>query len=124
MGTSHEVQDRSSFYLGKNNWQSSLPFGSFDAFDVRKSHFQDIAVEEEDGAESLVLGGSSDVFFDGQMREKTADVLGSQGSEVLLLVEAPKASNPLKIGLFGPDTQMFEAGNFPDCIPMRRNDVL
>lgn len=59
----HPADDGKGFGVGEDRGQG---FGFFGADDVGGDvhfHLEDVAVEEEDGGEGLILGGGGDVFF-------------------------------------------------------------
>ena len=68
-----------------------------------------VAVEEEDGTESLLLGGCGDIFFNGKMGEEGLDLFDSHVFGVSFVVEEDVAFDPFLVGLFGAEGVVFEA---------------
>jgi len=60
-----------------------------------------MAIEEEERAEGLVLGGSRDMLLCGEVREKSLDFRGAHFGGVALAVKEDEAAHPLDIGLLG-----------------------
>ncbi len=70
---------------------------------------QDVAIEKEQSAESLILGGSADVLLDGQMREKRVDLRLGHLRRVTHVMEVDESLDPMTIGLLGPLAVMARA---------------
>jgi hypothetical protein len=64
-------------------------------------YFQDFAVEEEQGRERLVLGGSGDVPVGGEVGEEGGDLLAAEFGGVAQAVEVDVPLDPEKVCLFG-----------------------
>jgi hypothetical protein len=77
---------------------------------------QDVAVEEEDGAEGLILGGGGDVLFDGKVGDECLDLGGAQVFGVAFAVEEDVAFDPVFVGLFGAEGVVFGADGVGDLI--------
>ena len=93
-------------------------FGSFgtgkeDGLDI---FVQDVAVEEEDGAEGLILGGSGDVFLLGEVGEESLDFWSAHFEGVTFVMEEDEAFDPVDVGFFGAIGIMFEAQGFADLV--------
>ncbi len=69
---------------------------------------EDFAVEEEDGAEGLILCGCGDVAFSGEVGEEGAD-FGCAHLGVLFAMEEDVAANPVDVGFFGAVGVVFGA---------------
>ena len=68
-----------------------------------------LLVEKEQRAESLILGGCSDIPFDRQMGEKSGDFLLAHFVRMPLAMKENVTANPIDVGLFGADGVMFHA---------------
>jgi hypothetical protein len=55
------VQDGPYLVFGEDDWETRWFLGAVDIFDPVEMLIENISVKEDDGAEGLVLGGSSDV---------------------------------------------------------------
>jgi hypothetical protein len=77
--------------------------GALDVLDELERLVEDFAVEEEEGAEGLILRGCGDVALDGEMSEETADVLFGELSRVTTVVEENVLADPAYVGLLGAD---------------------
>lgn len=77
---------------------------------------EDVAVEEEEGGERLVLGGGGDVFFDGEVGEEGLDFWGAHVFGVAFAVEEDVAFDPVAVGLFGAVGVVFEAQGVGDLV--------
>jgi hypothetical protein len=87
---------------------------------------EDFAVEEENGAEGLILGGGGDVPFHGQMGQEGLDFGGAHLGGVALVVEEEEAAHPVQVGLFGAVEIMLEPEDFPELVQqfLRHSELL
>src|SRR5438876_2013699 len=58
---------------GQDHGQSLRSLGAYDAVEPREIDLEDAPVQEEHGAQRLVLGGSGDIPFDGERRQEAGD---------------------------------------------------
>lgn len=77
---------------------------------------QDGAVEEENRAECLVLGGGGNFAVGGEVGDKCADFLDAKVFWVLLFMKDDVAFDPVDIGLFGAVGVVFGAQGFLDLL--------
>jgi hypothetical protein len=73
-------------------------------------------VEEEDGAEGLVLGGGGDVAFDGKVTEKGFDLGNAHVLGMTLVVKQNVTPNPLNVGFFCTIRVVFEPNSVSDLL--------
>lgn len=71
-----------------------------------------MAVEEEDGAEGLILGGGGDVAFGGEVGEELPDLGGVHFFGVAFVMKEDVVSYPFGVGLFGTGGVAFESKGF------------
>lgn len=64
------LEDRGDLLPGHHHRKPLLPFGMLDAFDIADIPLKDVAVEEENRVQSLVLGGRADLANNGQRGEE------------------------------------------------------
>jgi len=74
-----------------------------------------LAVEEQEGAEGLVVCRSSDVFLDRQVGEKGFDLGIAHFGRVAHAVEVDVAFDPADVGLLGAIGIVFEADGIPSA---------
>ncbi len=77
---------------------------------------EDLLVEEEDGAQGLVLGGCGDLFLDGEVGEEGFDIPGLEVSGVLQGMVAQEAADPGQVGAFGAQGVVFPAEDEPGLL--------
>ncbi len=63
---------------------------------------EDVAIQEQDAGQGLVLGRRRDLAAHGEIGQERDDFGGSHLVGVALVVEQDEATNPLYVGLFGP----------------------
>jgi len=68
---------------------------------------EDLAIEEEEGAERLILRGSRDVFFHCQVSEEGPDFGSAHVPGVTFAVEENEAPDPIHVGLLGAERGVF-----------------
>jgi hypothetical protein len=70
---------------------------------------EDGAVQEEDGAEGLILGGRGDAFVDGQVGEERLDLLWAEVPGIAVFVEGQEAFEPEEVAAFRAKRVVFAA---------------
>ncbi len=75
---------------------------------------QDVAVEEGDGAEGLVLGGGRDIAVCGEVDDELLYFGDAHFAGVFFVVEEDVAANPVDIGFFGALGVVFSADGVAD----------
>lgn len=87
--------------------------GDVDAADVL---IENVAIEEEEGGEGLVLRGRGDVVIGGQVGEEGFDFGRAHLGGMAFLVEEDVAFDPAEVGFFGAQGVMVEAGAFAGLV--------
>lgn len=67
----------------------------------RQVDVQDLAVEEQEGGEGLVLRGRRAAFGDGEVGQEGSDLVGAELARVAHGVEADEAAEPVQVRVFG-----------------------
>jgi len=75
--------------------------GALEAVERGQVEFEHLAVEEDEGAEGLVLGGGRDGATQGEVVEEGGDLGGAHLPRVTSLVEADEVAYPADVGLLG-----------------------
>lgn len=78
--------------------------------------FEHVAVQEEDRALDKVLRGGRDVALDRQVGQERFDVRRPKRLGLALAVKEDGASNPIHMGLLGPDAVVSEPNLVADAI--------
>jgi len=116
VGAGEGGDDAEGFVVGEDGGEAA---GSFCADGVEgevEVDTEDLAVEEEDGAERLVLSGCGDAPFDGEVGEEGLDLGGTHLAGVAFVVEEDEPFDPGDVGLFGADGVVFTADRVSDLI--------
>ncbi len=82
--------------------------GTNDIFNPRGIDLKDVAVEEEDGAQRLTLGGGSDVLLYGKVGEEAIDLVGFELFRMTAGV-GEESADPSEVCLFGADGVVADA---------------
>ena len=100
--------DLNGFFMSENGGETFGTFGSAEeeGFDILVKNF---AVEEEDGAEGLVLGGCGDVSFDGEVGDEGMDLGCAHFFRVFFVMKEYIAADPVYVGFFGAIRVVFGA---------------
>ena len=104
----HLSNDAHGFIAAEDGGKTFGAFsgGKQNRFDFLVEHF---AVQEEDGAEGLVLGGGGDVPFGGEVDDIGTDLVGAHLGGMLFMVEEDVAADPIEVGFFGAVGVMLKA---------------
>ena len=116
VGAGHLGEDGLDFVAGEDDGQTDGAFGAFDVLDPAEGLLQHGIVQEQQGAEGLILSGSSDLTGHSQMGQESADIIFSEFIRVLFAMEKDKAANPLEVGFLGADGIMPVAANIASLI--------
>lgn len=102
--------------FGYSFWTSG-PDGFCDGSDF---FVEDFLVEKEDSIEGEVLGGGSDVFFDGEVGEKILDFLFRHFRGVTFPIKENVAFNPMDVSVLGAAGEVFKLHLVPHLIQQLR----
>lgn len=97
----HPRDHRHGFGSGKDRRKPFWFFGADDVGGEIELPLEHVPVKEEDGAESLVLGGSGDVPLGGKVDDERLDFGNTHLGGVALFVVEDIAFAPVDVGLFG-----------------------
>ena len=75
-----------------------------------------LPIQEEEGAESLILGGAGDVFLHGQVGQECFYFGSAHFGRMAHAVEKDVALDPVDVGLLGADRAMLEADGVANLI--------
>lgn len=99
-----------AFYLGKHGTRfrpgkndrhfRRAPY-PLDVIQQIEFSFEDLLVEEKQRGEGLVLGGSRDLLFDGEMGKEGGNFLFPHFVGMALMVEQDETPDPIDVSLFG-----------------------
>jgi hypothetical protein len=95
------AEDGVHFLFGEDSREAFGPFGPGDMDFIVNRLFEHFAVEEEEGAEGLVLGAGSHLLLCGQVSEEGFDFRCSHILGVAFVVEEDVAFDSVDVGLFG-----------------------
>ena len=113
----HVGDDCTHFFCGEYVRDTFSFFGSDEVegglveFDV-----EGVAVEEEDGADGLVLGGGRGFPIHDEVGDELVDLWDTHFSRVSFVVKEDVFANPLDVGLFGAVRVLFEANIIPKLV--------
>ena len=98
------TDDRPHFVTGEYDRQSHRSPGAHDIVEPRQILPKYFAVEEEQGAQRLILGGRGNVALDGQRAQILGQLRGTHPGRMTLPVKENVAPNPRDVGLLRPTT--------------------
>jgi hypothetical protein len=111
-----EVDDALDLVAGEDGGQVLRAGGASQAVFEGKVLLEHLAVEKEQGAEGLVLGGGGNMLHGGEVDEKAADLIRPHVGGVALVVEEDVALDPVNVGLFGVLGVVFDAQLIADLV--------
>ena len=100
-GAVEEGHQAAYFFLREDGGQALGALGEGEVQGWGEFPLEDVAVEEEKGAEGLVLGRSGDVLVGGEVGEEGFNFRCAHLSRVAFVVEEDEPADPLDVGLFG-----------------------
>lgn len=106
----HVGNDGPGFIPGKHNGNTLALFGS-DKVEggFIQINFQEAAIEEDNGAQRLILGGGRYDTSGGEVRDEGLDFLCAHIFGMAFVVKEDAAANPGYVGFFGALGVMFDA---------------
>ena len=116
VGAGHGGDHGHGFFSGEDDGQVVGGFFGPDGGDGGQVYLEHLVVEEQDGAEGLVLGGGRDVFIHGQVGEEGFDFGVAHRFGVAFVVEQDVSFDPLGVGLFGADGVLFISDGVTDLV--------
>lgn len=109
LGAVEVADEGADFSEGEDDGKALGAFGT-DGFDgVGEGLVEDVAVEKQKGAEGLILGGGSDVAFDGEVGEEGFDFGFAHVLGVPFVVKEDKTADPIDVACFGAVGVMLDA---------------
>lgn len=110
VGRFHGGDDGAGFFFGEDDGDAFAFFGTGEVEEgLVELEVEDVAVEEEDGADGLVLGGGGGLAFDDEVGDELADLFGAHFFGVAFVVVEDVFANPFEVGFFGARGVLFEA---------------
>jgi hypothetical protein len=84
-------------------------FNPLDVIDEIEFSFKNLLIQEQEGAERLILGGGGNMSLDSHVCEKGSDFCLAHFVWMAFAVEKNEAANPIEVGLFRADAVMLNA---------------
>jgi hypothetical protein len=118
-----------AFYVGKHGarfcpGEDDREFGrapdTLHSNDEIEFPIEDLLIEKKQGAQRLILGGSSHVSFNREVAEEGGDFGFAHFVGMPLSMKEDEASNPIDVGLFGAQAVMLYAQVPADAIQEAR----
>ena len=105
---------------GQDDGQTLRALGADDLVHPREIDCQDLPVQEEQGAQRLVLRGRGDLPLDGEGAQEAGDFGRPHVGGVALVVEENVATDPRDVGLLGAAAVMSGADGCADAVEQSR----
>ena len=116
MGARQLIQDLAHFFSGQHGGQTFWSLGA-DGMDGQiQVLLENLAVQEEQRVEGLVLGGGSNFLLDSQVGEEGFDLGAAHFPRMAFVVEEDVAFDPVNIGLLGADGVVFAPDGLTDLV--------
>ena len=97
------IDDGFDFRGGENDGESFGELGFSKVGEVAGFEGENGFVKKNESVECLVLGGGSDVFFDGEVGEEVGDVRRTECAGVLFVMKEDEVADPSDVGFLGAD---------------------
>jgi hypothetical protein len=108
MNACHLGEDGFDFFGGEDGGEVLWAFGADGINSAIEFLVQDVAIEKNQGAEGLILGGSRDLAINGEVAEKGFNLWNAHFLWVAFIMKQNVTTNPLSIGFFGTIGVVFE----------------
>jgi len=110
------TQHCSHFGAGEDDGQGWRRAHARDLGQVGQGPGEDDAVEEDDGAQRLVLGGGADVVVRGEGREEARDGVFAERGGVAFFVKEDEALRPEAVSLLGAGAEVADAAGVAELV--------
>lgn len=98
-GVVEVIEEEEDLAPGEDRREVLGPPGTLESLELRHRAADDVAVKEDDGAESLVLGGSGSATLHREMIEECGEVGGAEVTWVAAAVIADEGPDPVGVRL-------------------------
>lgn len=113
VGGSHVLDDGFGFVFRENGGDAFASFGADEAeIGLVEFEVEDVAVEEENGTNDLILGGGGGFAVYDEVGDKLFNFVRSHFFGMAFVVVENVLPHPLDVGLFGAWGVLFEADGF------------
>jgi hypothetical protein len=103
------LENRPDFFSGEDHREAQGTLRAYEVVEPRDVQFEHVAVEEQERAESLVLGGRRHVVVDRQGAQEGRELGRAHVGGVALAVEKNVAADPRDVGVLGPPAVVAKA---------------
>jgi hypothetical protein len=112
-----------NFGSAQYDGQLYRPLGPHHVRKPRQFEPERISIQEENGSQRLVLSRGGDPVVNGEGGQECSDLIRSENARILQFVKPEEATDPVEIGLLGPEGQMPRAYARPHLLKeLRRLD--
>jgi len=111
----HRAEDARHLALGENHRKLPWPPCPY-RVEIAQLSAQHVPVEEEQGAQRLILRRGADLAANGEMSEKRGDLLFAHLVGVTLAVKEDVLTDPVNIGLLRPPAAVLDSQRFTDAV--------
>lgn len=115
MGSRHAIEHRIDFLPGKHNGQPSRAAGAHHAVEPWNLLPQNLAIQEQDGGQRLVLGGGRDMPLVGERRQERGHLRLPHLAGVAHAVVTDVAAHPVRIRPFRAQAVVARADGLPQA---------
>jgi hypothetical protein len=112
--------DQAHLVAGQDGWEPSRSLGSDHVVEPGQVLLEDVAVEEQESVQRLVLGRGGNLALDGQGTQEARDLGGAHLEGMRLAMEADVPADPPDVGRLGASTPVAQPDGFPDAVEQFR----
>jgi hypothetical protein len=95
------IEEEEDLAPGEDRWEVLGPPGTLESLELRHRAAEDVAVEEDNGAEGLVLSGGGGATLHYKMIEKCGEVGRAEVARVAAAMVADEGPDPVGVCLLG-----------------------
>jgi hypothetical protein len=110
------LEDGADLVARQHDGQMLGPLGPDDVVEPREVDAEHLAIQKEQGAQGLVLGGGGDLALHGEGRQERGDFGGAHLGRVALAVEEDVALDPVDVRLLGAAAVVADADGLAHAV--------
>ena len=110
------MKDGSDLFAGQHDGQPGSALRPDDVVQPGQVLFEDVAIEKQNRAQGLVLGGRGDVPVDDESAQELRDLGASHLGRMASVVEEDEPADPRNVGLLGPPAIVASTNGRADAV--------
>jgi hypothetical protein len=110
------LENATHLRLAQHDRDAGRAVGSLESINELELPLEEFTIKEQQRVERLVLSGGGDMAVGGEVGEELADLDRTHFLRMPFGVEEDEPANPVDVGLFSSDGELFEPHDFPTLV--------